>query len=606
MPKKPMEGKSAMNRRKPIKALGTEAPYEDIVERSADGIAIVQDDVIRYVNSRLAEMWGGSIAEILGTTISAHVHSDDRPIALDRYARRLAGTPVSPTYETRLINKDGRTVWADVSGGTILYEGRTADLLFIRDVDERKRAEVALRASEEKYRLHLENISDVIYSLDTELNVISVSPSVEKALGYKPEELIGKPFTNLSIITPESLRTAYSNIPRILAGEATSSTIYEFLTKDGRKVTAEVSGTPMFREGKIIGLVAVARDITERKRMEDALRASEARFATVFYSSPVSIAITRLDDNTLMEINEAWLKITGYGREESVGHTPHELNMWADPAERSQLILRLREQGIVQGFEIKVRRKSGEIANLLMSAERIDVAGDPCLLTMALDITQRQQAEEKVRASLKEKEVLLRELHHRVKNNMQIISSLLNLQSAHVADPAAVQMFKDTQRRIKSMALVHEKLYQSQSLSTIEFDGYLESLAVHLFHSYENEASGIELVTNMDRILLDIQTAIPCGLLVNELLSNALKHAFPGDRKGRIELELRRLEDDRIFLRVKDDGIGLPGGFDIHKAQTLGIQIVADLVSQLDGTLEISGDGGTEFRIIFKEPGRQA
>jgi PAS domain S-box-containing protein len=217
------------------------------------------------------------------------------------------------------------------------------------------------------------------------------------------------------------------------------------------------------------------------------------------------------------------------------------------------------------------------------------------------DITERKQAEDRLQASLREKEVLLREVHHRVKNNMQVISSLLNLQSRHLHDPLIIEAFRDSQRRIRSMALIHERLYQSSDLSRIEFSQYLRNLATHLFHSYQVDADRVRLRMDAEPIYLNINTAIPCGLIVNELVSNSLKHGFPEGRSGEVAVELRRVPEDGYLLRVKDNGIGFPEGLDIRRTETLGMQVVTTLVSQIEASINLNREPGTEFTIHFQE-----
>ena len=217
------------------------------------------------------------------------------------------------------------------------------------------------------------------------------------------------------------------------------------------------------------------------------------------------------------------------------------------------------------------------------------------------DITERKEAQDKLQSSLSEKEVLLREIHHRVKNNMQVISSLLNLQSRHISDADVLEMFRESQRRIRSMALIHERLYQSSDLSRIEFSQYLQNLATHLFHSCQIDSDRVRLTMDTEEVFLNINTAIPCGLIVNELVSNALKHAFPNGRKGEVAIELHRVAGDGYVLRVKDDGVGFPEGLDFRRTDTLGMQIVITLVGQIDASIELRREKGTEFKILFQE-----
>jgi PAS domain S-box-containing protein len=200
---------------------------------------------------------------------------------------------------------------------------------------------------------------------------------------------------------------------------------------------------------------------------------------------------------------------------------------------------------------------------------------------------------------LHEKEVLLKEIHHRVKNNLQVISSLLNLQSSHVTDFQTIQTLRDSQSRVRSMALIHEKLYQSQSLAKIDFGEYVKSLTNELFRSYRQNFTGIQLNIETEKVLLDIDLAIPCGLILNELITNALKYAFPDGRNGTIKVELRARSGYNINLRVADDGVGMPPDFDILKTKSLGLQLVNSLVAQLDGSMELGNLPGTNFWISF-------
>ena len=200
----------------------------------------------------------------------------------------------------------------------------------------------------------------------------------------------------------------------------------------------------------------------------------------------------------------------------------------------------------------------------------------------------------------REKEVLLKEIHHRVKNNLQIISSLLSLQSAQIKDTGTLRVMRDSQARVRSMALIHEKLYQSQSLAKIDFAEYVQSLTKDLFRSYQRTLGNIRLNIHADQVSLDLDYAVPCGLILNELMTNTLKYAFPDGRDGSIWVELRAEPDQTLILRVADDGIGLPAGLDILKIKSLGLQLVHSLVKQIDGTLVVEESSGTAFQVSFK------
>jgi two-component sensor histidine kinase len=219
------------------------------------------------------------------------------------------------------------------------------------------------------------------------------------------------------------------------------------------------------------------------------------------------------------------------------------------------------------------------------------------------DITDRKRAEEGLHRELKEKEVLLKEIHHRVKNNLQVISSLLSLQSHHVQGERDRELFRESQDRVRSMALVHEKLYQSNSFAHIDFADYVKSLIHGLRRTYCINPGAIKIDVTADNVKLNIDLAVPCGLIINELVSNAIKHAFPISRKkeGRIQITLRHLEKRRIELIVQDNGTGMPEGLDFNKTESLGLKLVSILVKdQLDGTIRLDRKRGTKFRIVFQ------
>ncbi len=215
------------------------------------------------------------------------------------------------------------------------------------------------------------------------------------------------------------------------------------------------------------------------------------------------------------------------------------------------------------------------------------------------DITKRKRMQKKLKASLKEKEVLLKEIHHRVKNNLQIIYSILNLQSGQIKDRRILNIFKQMQSRIRSMGLIHEKLYQSKDLARLDFAQYIRSLAVHLFHSYKINVNEVNMNIDIDNIFFDIDTTVPCGLIINELVSNSLKHAFPGGRKGEVSVKIHKDQKGHYTLIVRDTGVGFPRDVDFRKTNTLGMKLVSDLVKQLKGTIELTRIEGTEFKIVF-------
>jgi two-component sensor histidine kinase len=245
-----------------------------------------------------------------------------------------------------------------------------------------------------------------------------------------------------------------------------------------------------------------------------------------------------------------------------------------------------------QNEQVEINRR----AELRQSAEKLRNTNQ----TLVLEIEERQQAQTQLAASLNEKEVLLKEIHHRVKNNLQVISSMLNLQSSTVSDEAALGVFQDSQNRVRSMALIHEKLYQSRNLAEIDFCDYVNNLVDYLKRSYRTP--GVEIRVEGISVFLEIDTAVPCGLILNELVSNALKHAFPNEKTGEIIVELMCNQQQKCSLRVRDNGVGLPPDLDYLHTASLGLQLVHSLVEQINGRLHLDNATGTTFTVTFSEP----
>jgi len=249
--------------------------------------------------------------------------------------------------------------------------------------------------------------------------------------------------------------------------------------------------------------------------------------------------------------------------------------------------------------EILGKRKNGQEFPAEASISKVGVDGQNMYTVILRDVTQRMAAEEKIKTSLREKEALLKEIHHRVKNNLQVVSSLLGLQSRLVTDEPTRKMFQESQNRIHSMALLHESLYQSNNLSRIDFPEYIRQLASHLFHSYGVAAERIHLRTDLEKLYLHLDAAVPCGLIINELVSNSLKYAFPDGRAGEVRIELHEHAEGLARLVVADNGIGLRSDIDWETARTLGLRLVRTLAEQLGAKIEVKSNDGTEVQLTF-------
>jgi PAS domain S-box-containing protein len=319
----------------------------------------------------------------------------------------------------------------------------------------------------------------------------------------------------------------------------------------------------------------------------------------------VSDAVVAVDNlQRVTYLNAAAEQMYGVSASEVLGcHLSgiHE-SIWQHLDDEVRAAAALRETGRWYGESVH-RRRDGSTIHVESSVSMLHNVTDGTgsgQLSVIRDITERRRTEDLLQASLEEKVVLLKEIHHRVKNNLQIVSSLLNLQSVRIEDPITKTVLLDMQHRIRSMALVHENLYRSDNLAALDLATYLNSLCTRLYRSLVTSPSSIRLQMNLAPVRLNIDKVIPCGLLVNELITNALKHAFPDGRSGELRVELQELADGRgCRLRVADNGVGLPPDFDLKQAPSLGLKLVADLARQLGGQLEIGTGPGAVFEIEF-------
>jgi PAS domain S-box-containing protein len=301
-----------------------------------------------------------------------------------------------------------------------------------------------------------------------------------------------------------------------------------------------------------------------------------------------------------MRTNGAFCGILGYTEGELLGTSFRDISYESSNEEEEKNVRRI-VSGEIPSFTIEKRyvRKDGGIiwSGLTIFLIRNPDHSPAYFVGMIENITSRKEAENEIAASLREKETLLKEVHHRVKNNLQIISSLLNLQSRTSKDETTRAIFKDSQDRIMTMALIHEKLYQSGNFARVDFHAYLTSLVTFLFRSMP--AHHVEYALDVEPIDLSIDSAIPCGLIVNELLTNTLKHAFPGGKSGTVLVGLNKQGDSRAVISVKDTGIGLPSDIDLHSTRSLGLHLVSILTEQIGGSIEIERGAGTTFRVSF-------
>ncbi len=452
-----------------------------------------------------------------------------------------------------------------------------------------------------RFKALLDQSNDLIFLLEMPSGLITdVNKSALEQLGYAPDEIINMSINDLIIpwrVNP--IEELFSDLMENKGAKDRKNIITTFLKSNTMEIPVEIS-VSLVEFGDTFYAVIVARDITERMEAEKAITQSEKRYRDLFEYSPDFIILLSPDGN-IIDINKATKKIVYLSKEELIGKSILELGVLfeEDIKKFVEIRHRLMNGGSVEPFEFKIIDRNGEICWMDAYLSLLKKEKDNCTIQVILhDITRRKNYEKQIKQSLNEKEVLLKEIHHRVKNNLQIISSLLNLQSRYIEDKNALGVFKESQNRIKSMALIHEKLYQSEDITRIDFIEYIRSLTFHLFHSYSVDQSTIGLSISSEDVLFDIDTSIPCGLIINEILSNSLKYAFPDGRKGKINIDLH-LEGEKYVLIISDNGIGFPEGLDFQNTETLGLRLVNILVGQINGAITLDKSEGTSFKIEF-------
>jgi PAS domain S-box-containing protein len=589
----------------------SQARFEGIVRISEDAIISVDhDQFITMFNDGAEKIFGYKANEIIGRRIETLV--PDRFGAVHhKYVENFGSSPdaLRAMNERGAIHgkrKDGSEFPAEASISKFEVGGEKVMTVRLRDITARMQAEEAVRLSQARFEGIVRISEDAIISIDEHQRITMFNDGAEKIFGYRANEIIGQ---RIESLVPDRFGAvhhkyveSFGSSPDALRAMNERGAIYG-KRKDGSEFPAEAS-ISKFEVGGEKVLTVRLRDITERMQAEEAVRLSQARFEGIVRIS--EDAIISIDDGQKITMfNDGAEKIFGYVVDEVMGQKIEKLipsRFWkhhsqyvSNFASSPDTLRPMNERGSLSGL-----RKDGSEFPVEASISKFEIGGERVLTVRLRDITDRKRSEEQIKSSLHEKEVLLKEIHHRVKNNLQVVSSLLSLQSGYPRVESVRDLFVESQNRVKSMALIHEKLYQSQDLANIDFSDYIESLAHHLFHSYTANPDMVSLHTDID-VSLDIDHAIPCGLVVNELLSNSLKHAFPDGRRGRITLYFKAQGSDFI-LRFSDDGVGLPKGLDFRNTDSLGLQLIMTLTNQLNGNVEHRDIGGTEFEIHFPAP----
>jgi PAS domain S-box-containing protein len=471
-----------------------------------------------------------------------------------------------------------------------------ADTGDIGELNGRTTAEDALRRSEARFRQVLEATPNALVMINRQGLIEMVNGQAERMFGHSLTELLGQP---VEMLVPERFRHQHPGHRAAFYADPRSRPMGAGrdlfgLHKDGSEFPVEIGLSPIETDGAMTVLSAIV-DISVRKRLEE-------RFRLVVEAAPN--ALVMVNRAGLIEmVNAQAERMFGYQRIEMLGQ-PVEM-LLPQPQRAGHAGLRgsffadATSRPMDAGGDLKARRKDGSEFPVEIGLNPIETGDGAMVLAAVVDISDRKREEGRLRAALQEKEVLLGEVHHRVKNNLQIVHSLLDLQSARISDPAAIEMLRESQNRIRSMALIHQLLYFSKDFAQVDFGAFLDTLIPTLVTTYAMEPDRFTISINAADGQLPLNAAVSCGLIANELISNALKHAFPGNRPGEIKIELTREPAGQAVLLVSDDGIGIPADLVLEDMPTFGLQLVMLLAEQLGGDLEIHRSAPTSFMLRF-------
>ncbi len=612
----------------------SERRYGTLVEIMNEGVIVLDaGGAIVYVNDRLCEMLGCRRDAMLGRAARVLLNEQNRTVLDEQLIRRSKGE--SCEYELEIPRADGRRVSAAISARPLYDELGRYDGSFgvVLDNTAKKEAESFLIAQRD-LSIALSGVSDLHQALQLSMDTALQVSRMDAAAVYLVDGTRGSEAVLHERLSDELMSqiTHFSNgLPfkeLMLKGERSYFAPGDPALSHQLDRVARVAGVralafmPVRLQGGVVAafclvsyssehisiqtrraLESIAAQIgtaVARIRAESALRESEERYRLLAENSMTGIYTHQ--NGVFTYVNERLAQMLGYSSDELIGK-----HFWTfvDPADREAVKKRglaiSRGEHLTPHVEFRVVCKNGEKKWFQVLSTPVTHQGRTANMGNVADITERKDAEEKIRQSLREKEVLLREVHHRVKNNLAVINSLLGLQSECAEDEAQRRPLLELQNRVRSMALAHEFLYQSDNLAAISVRDYVLSLINHLSLSLSRLGNPVEFKTDIQDIPFDLDTAIPFGFLLTELISNCLKHAFPHGGRGQVRTTLRPLDQDHFELIVQDNGVGIPEQISLVSPQSLGLELVNTFVRQLKGTIAYSINQGTCVTIKFRE-----
>ena len=587
--------------------------------QTAGTVLVVLNQEYRILewNEEAEKVFGWQRDSVLGEDyFLLFIAPDQRDILRDKLNITLKVGTVQRNLENKILtaNGDERTLLWNVNRFTDNHGQGIGIIACGQDIEEVRLAQLRLKLSEQRFRSIFNQAAVGIVQVSLPGKLVLVNDKFIQLIDYTRDQLVGVDFH--SLIHPDDVSPTLTDLSGLLAGyHATFEREIRIRCADGQFLWVNLTMSVVWVAVDPSYFIAVINDISDRKQAEASLQQSEARLNSVLSSLQDVVWSMSLPDLQPRYINPACQILYGYSPADILANRGILLEMvvpeyrqlventWADIMESYELGILQNDYGKNWELEYKIQLSTGDTRWI---RERSHIVYDHYGRAVSIDgistdVTERHQAEEKLFKSLQEKEILLKEVHHRVKNNLYVISGLLNLQSSYVEDEAVKDLFQDSQNRIQTMAVIHEQLYRSNDLSKINFADYISQLVSNLFLSYNHYHTGIKPVTHLQECHLSIETAIPAGLLINELVTNAFKHAFPtGEGEVTINLAVEVEEKERVKLEIRDNGIGLPPDLDWEKNNSLGLRLVRLLSQQLDAEISVdTNNQGTVFLITF-------
>lgn len=587
----------------------SELRYRLLVENSPTGILRIDlRGNITDVNQRMLDILGSPAAKktksinvfTFKPLVDAGISQKYQEAILDKKTVHFSGEYITNWGKTIYFQSVIIPVF-DTAGEITGAQANTEDVTSAYLADQ-SRIELERTQLEERNIFMAGPIMIFKWDIKAENPLLHTSENVKEILGYSVKDFLMGRVIFSDIIHPEDIdRVKATSKKAIDQGVgAFDTSAYRLRRKNGTYLWVNDHSTIIRDEkGDIKNISGIVYDITHMIETEEALKLTEQTYEELFNAISEAIFVHDPHSFEILDVNETMLKMYGYKRKEVIGSNVQKFSYNKSVMPEVSKFFERAKTGKREIFEWEARHKNGHKFWVEVALRSATIHGKKKILANVRDISDRKQILSELEASLREQEVLLREVHHRVKNNMQVIISLLNLQAEYSQDEHLFEIFGETRNRIRTMALIHEKLFRSESMSAVDFGNYIKSLIGELLNFYSIDAKRVHIHQKIGDMKLDISKAIPCGLIVNELISNALKYAFPKKREGDLWLSVKAVRAKTAEIQVKDNGIGLDPSLDFETTQTMGLRIVRLLTEQLDGSMEISGNKGSCFTLRF-------